>query len=505
MRRPALCILAMAWLAAAPPAGGWPPGRMLVGYYASWAVYGRDYHVPDIPAEKINIINYAFANIRDGQIVLGDPYADTERWYPGDSWEPDSLRGSFHRLQILKRAHPHVRTLISVGGWTWSTHFSDVALTPASRARFAASCVDFVRRYGFDGIDIDWEYPVSGGLPGNAYRPEDRENYTLLLAELRARLDAAGDYLLTAAAPASPLVIANIEVELIHPFLDWINVMTYDFHGPWGGELDPVTNFNAPLHPAAGDPSPEPARSSFNLAAAVRAYLDLGVPPEKIHPGLAFYGRGFGQVANAHEGLFAAYQGPSWNGTWEAGVFDFWDLREHYIDLNGYVSHRHEGAGVPWVHNPGAGVMISYDDPSSIAAKGEYINAAGLGGAMFWEFSGDREAELLDAIYATIVAGASAPPAPGPPDGWPLVRVLSAQPWCSGQALRLDLALRAPADVRVALHDPAGRELRVLVDGPSRPGVRVLRWDGRDLPSGVYWIAASGEGRNGSVRVLRVR
>ena len=378
--------------------------RNIVGYYTSWSVYVRNYHVTDIPPEQINIINYAFANIANGEIVLGDPYADTQLFYAGDSWEQDSLRGCFHQLQILKAQYPHLKTLISVGGWTWSHYFSDVALTPQSRSIFAASCVEFIQEYGFDGVDLDWEYPVSGGLPTNIYRPEDRENFTLLLAELRSQLDAAGDYLLTIAAPASPYIIDNIEVELIHPYLDWINIMTYDLHGPWGGDPDPVTGFNSALYPAEDDPFPEPYHSQFNLAAAVQNYLEFGVPSEKINPGLAFYGRAYGGVPAENNGLYQTYWGPASDGTWENGVYDYWHLDSGYINQNGYTAHWHDQAQVPWLYNPATQIMISYDDPASISAKCAAIISADLGGAMFWEFSGDKWGDLLPVVYNDLIA-----------------------------------------------------------------------------------------------------
>src|SRR5205823_5679300 len=118
-------------------------------------------------------------------------------------------------LQKLKQKHPHLKTLISVGGWTLSGPFSDAALTEKSRSKLAKSCVAFMLRYGFDGVDIDWEYPGGGGLPGNKSRVEDRQNFTLLLAELRRQLDEQGKgdkkhYLLTIAAPCGPAVYANI-------------------------------------------------------------------------------------------------------------------------------------------------------------------------------------------------------------------------------------------------------------------------------------------------------
>ena len=393
-----------------------PAEKKIIGYFTSWSVYGRDYHVPDIPAEHISHINYAFANISNGAgtIILGDPYADIDKWYPGDSWDPDSLRGCFHQLQILKGNHPHVKTLISVGGWTWSAYFSNIALTEQSRHTFAHSCMEFITEYTFDGVDIDWEYPVSGGLSTNIYRPEDRENFTLLLAELRDQLDSletahGREYLLTIAAPANPDITDNIEVDLIHQYLDWVNIMTFDFHGPWMGTLDPVTNFNSALHVAPDDPLPEPYHSAFNLEAAVDEYIARGTPVEKVHPGLAFYGRGFGSVENINNGLFADYNGPCWQGTWETGVFDYWDIAENYEDINGYTSYWHDDAKVPWLFNPTQNVMISYDNPQSMTEKGLFINDRDLPGAMFWEFSGDRDGVLLSTIF-NVLGGGFQPP-----------------------------------------------------------------------------------------------
>ncbi|MBC8277923.1 MAG: T9SS type A sorting domain-containing protein [FCB group bacterium] len=393
-----------------------PVNKRIIGYFTSWSVYGRDYHVPDIPAEMITHINYAFANI-DGNtstIMLGDAYADIDKFYPGDSWDPDSLRGSFHQLQILRGNHPHLKNFISVGGWTWSTYFSNVALTEQSRHNFAYSCMEFITEYTFDGIDIDWEYPVSGGLSTNITRPEDRENFTLLLAEIREQLDSlevvnGQEYLLTIAAPANPAIIANIEVELIHQYLDWINIMTFDYHGPWMGDPDQVTNFNTPLHIVPEDPTPEPYYSTFNLEAGVNAYLALGVPADKIQPGLAFYGRGYASVANTNNGLFADYNGPAWQGTWEGGVFDYWDIAANYEDVNGYTSYWNDDAKVPWVFNPNTAVMISYDNPQSITEKGQYILEQDLAGAMFWEFSGDKYHVLLETIFETLEGGYAPP------------------------------------------------------------------------------------------------
>ena len=232
-----------------------PSDKRIIGYFPAWGIYEREFNVADIDADKVTHINYAFANVVGGECALGDPWGDVEKPMGDDTLETP-LRGNFHQLQILKENHPGLKTLISVGGWTWSSGFSALAMTAASRAKFATSCVKFMKEYGFDGIDIDWEYPVGGGLDSGA--PEDRQNFTLLLEELRATLDAQGaadgdaHYLLSIAAPAGPAIIANLEVDKIHPALDYINVTTYDFHGTW----ETSTNFNAPLYAASDDPSP---------------------------------------------------------------------------------------------------------------------------------------------------------------------------------------------------------------------------------------------------------
>ena len=216
--------------------------------------------------------------------MLGDPFADVEKVYPNAASQVDDgerRNGNFGELRRLKRQYPHLKTLISVGGWTWSDKFSDVALTAESRQKFARSCVDFMRKYGFDGIDIDWEYPVGGGEEGNLNRPEDKQNFTLLLRALQEKIqkkEAADgrDYLLTIAAPAGAEQYNNLELDQIHQHVDWINVMTYDYHGSWESQ----TNLHAPLYSATGDPSPD--AQNWNVDATISGYRNKGVPANKL-------------------------------------------------------------------------------------------------------------------------------------------------------------------------------------------------------------------------------
>ncbi len=384
----------------------------MIAYFPSWAVYARNYHVTDIPAEHVTHINYAFANIVDGRVVLGDSYADIDRFYPGDCWNEGCRRGSFHQLEILRQEYPHVRTLISVGGWTWSNHFSDVALTANSRQLFAQSCVDFISQWRFDGVDLDWEYPVCCGEPGNVERPQDKQNFTLLLSAIKVKLDSMEqadqrEYLLTIATHAVDLD-THYELPQIADIVDWINVMTYDFHGPWspGQEL---TNFNSALHAASDDPTPEPERSEWTSAGSISAYLDRRVAPEKLCLGMAFYGRGFAGASGGNNGLFQPYTGVSQSGTWENGSYDYWDLAQNYVNQNGYARFFHADARVPWLYQAAAHVFISYDDSLSIAEKGSYIRQMNLGGAMCWELSADRNDVLIaSAVRAMRCNGAEA-------------------------------------------------------------------------------------------------
>ena len=363
--------------------------RKIVAYYTAWATYGRNYQVAEIPADKITHINYAFANIANGECVLGDSYADIDKAFAGDTWDQGALRGNFNQLQKLRQEHPRLKTLISIGGWTWSKNFSEAAATPQSRDAFVTSCVDFMKQYGFDGIDVDWEYPVSGGLyPGVA---ADKPNYTALLADFRQALDAeeradGRDYYLTIAAPAGPTTIPNLEADKMGSALDWMNLMSYDFHGSW----DPITGHNAPM-----SVGPKDTATGFSVSDAVDAYLATGFPANKLVLGVPFYGRGWEGVSATDAGLYQPARGAS-VGTWEKGVFDYHDIVANYLPT--MTRYWDEAAQVPYLYDPARGLWITYDDPQSMKAKTDFIKERGLGGAMFWELSNDRTYQLLDTL-----------------------------------------------------------------------------------------------------------
>jgi chitinase len=373
--------------------------RRIIGYYASWESKTKRYTPADIPAELLTHVNYAFGLIdSDGRAMLGDAATDIGHADPSAS---DDLGGNFLQLKQLKERHPDGRTLISIGGWTGSGRFSDAVATERKRRAIVASCVElFLTRWPgvFDGIDIDWEYPVCCGMPGNSYRPEDRQNCTLLFGELRRQLDALGAetgrrYLLTAAMPAGrKLPVGCFELRESAVILDWINVMTYDMDG---SERSGVTNFNAPFRPTRQDLRPPAEREAASVEGTVRVYEEQGVPRERIVVGVPFYGRDFTGVPAGNNGLYQPFAA--------AKSVAYHAIAANYLPT--YQRFRHPEADVPWLYDARSGTMLSYDDPASIARKTDYVIDEGLGGIMVWEISGDTaDRSLLTTISSRLRA-----------------------------------------------------------------------------------------------------
>jgi len=355
----------------------------VVGYLAAWGTRGGT-TIAALPAERLTHILYAFGAVTpDGRAALGNPCLDVGEC-PDTVTPPAVAGGNFAALRALKARHPHLKLVPSFGGWSGSRRFSDVALTDSSRKHFASSAVSlYIGRWPglFDGIDIDWEFPVTGGDPQATKRPEDRENYTLLLAELRRQLDSAGardgrHYELSIAASANPSAVKNLEVPRLAELLDFVGVMTYDYHT--GGAF---AHFNAPLYAAKDDPTP-----AFTTDSTVRTYLAAGLPRAKLFTGVPFFGRSWSNVAATNDGLFQ----PGTPGNvrdWPVGTMTALGARQP--EANGFTRHWSAEARVPWYYDPARQVFLSYEDSASIAAKGDFVRERGLGGVIIWQLGGD--------------------------------------------------------------------------------------------------------------------
>jgi chitinase len=408
-----------------------PPGeRRIVGYFAQWGIYGRQYFVKNVDtsgsAARLTHINYAFANIVNNRPLVGvtqqgvgDAWADYVRSTPagesvdgvGDMWNTP-LRGNWGQLKKLKAKYPHLKVLISLGGWSWSGGFSDAAL-PQNRQSFVAECIrvfidgdlPVVDNAGgpgvlagvFDGIDLDWEYPIGicVGQPGCRSRPEDPQNFVELVAEFRRQLDVKGAqtgrrYELTAAVAAGIDKIERMVIAPLVPHLDVISVMSFDFFGGWNATGP--TAFQSALFAWSGMPSTSPLNNYYS-DFAIQQWRSRGFPANKILLTVPFYGRGWTGVTNANDGLNQPAQGPA-PGDFpeEPGVRSYKNLK-----LLGYPAFRHPEAQAYWIFN--GSTFWSFDDPVSLTNKANYVKAQGLGGMMFWNLTDDTaNGELINAI-----------------------------------------------------------------------------------------------------------
>ncbi len=327
----------------------------------------------EIAAGKLTRINYAFANIADGEIVEGFSH-DAE---------------NFAVLTGLKTANPRLKVLVSVGGWTWSGAFSAMAQTAAGRRKFIDSTARFVRKYNLDGIDVDWEYP---GLPGigNPFRPEDRENYTALLRELRIRFDAEQKtlhrrLLTSVAAGASADFLAHTDMRAVAREVDTINLMSYDYYEP---SSSAITGHHAPLFPNPADPNGVSADTS------VKAFLAAGVPARKLVLGVPFYGHAWSDVGSAAHGLFQPGKPAGLDASYRNIVATLLNA--------GYVRYWDPIAAAPYLYSAATRTFVSYEDVESVTRKSHYALQQHLGGVMFWEYHSDSDQALLNAIYATL-------------------------------------------------------------------------------------------------------
>jgi chitinase len=377
-----------------------------VGYFTQWGIYSRGFHVKDLvtsgSAGRMTVLNYAFGNVdASGQCVSFDPWADWQVPFTADQTVtgvadvPGQFAGNFNQLRQLKQKYPNLKVQISLGGWTGSAHFSDAVLTDAARRKFAASCIDLFIKGNlpglapgtaagiFDGIDFDWEWPGSEGNAGNTVRPEDRQNYTLMAQEFRRQLDAYGRtvhkrYSLTAFLAADPAKQdAGYEVRKVMRTLDFATVQGYDMHGTW----EMVTNHQSALYPPKG----EPQNPDFTVSRAINALIARGAPRSKLVVGVPFYSYGWTDLeSTANHGLFQTAKALP-PGSAVAGQEDYRILKG--LPAQGFKVYRDRRAGFSWLFD--GKTFWTYDDPTVMSWKTDYIRDQHLGGAMAWSLDAD--------------------------------------------------------------------------------------------------------------------
>jgi len=423
------------------------------GYYTQWSVYSGftlKSVIDNGDASHLNEIDYAFINVApettgklggtDQYVPVADtpiecrsidPWADYQMPFGGvgqpasidgsaDDWS--GLQGNFKQILELKAKYPNIKVIASLGGFTLSDWFSDAALTEQTREHLVQSCVNMLingnlpglpegaAKGVFDGIDVDWEYP---GVPGDhattlppvagpTARPDDTKNFTALLREFRSQLDQAAatspingkkpHYLLTAALSANPSTIAKLQVKDISRTLDQLDVMDYDFHGPW--EATGPTDFQSELYPS---PKETPA-NQFSVDSSINTYLAAGADRGKLIVGVPFYGHGWTGVQDG--GTHGLYQ-PATGPTAADGGTATWNV----VSKLGYQPYRDPTTGGYWVYDPASTNLYVIDDPTEIVQKMQYVTQRGLGGAFYWSLDGDDSAGSLGAAVDLGLAG----------------------------------------------------------------------------------------------------
>ena len=384
-----------------------------ITYFSNWAQYregGGKFFPEQIDASLFTHINFAFAMFGFESWSVDPTETRTgEQRYTGDykiqpvEWNDEDVL--FPALQSLKQKNPNLKTLLSIGGWSFNTCddtpesagtkypygpytcqlFSKMAADPSGRTQFVKSVIDYCKKHGFDGVDLDWEYPGDSKRGGQA---ADYDNYLALLQELRQT--AGGSFLITIASSAVPKGSKKGDeffqwLAQCGQYLDWFNVMSYDYHGAFDDPQTMGTGANAPL---LEDFVPN---GTFYVEHTVDAYLKAKIPKEKIVLGLATYGRSY-VVADRTDGFGKPFSsaGPAGPATLTPGVLSYFEILEKIDSGELDVQKWDEDTLTPYAYSTKTGLWVTYDNEKSLGYKVSYLIEKELGGAMVWAVDLDK-------------------------------------------------------------------------------------------------------------------
>ncbi|KAE9407810.1 hypothetical protein BT96DRAFT_914466 [Gymnopus androsaceus JB14] len=355
-----------------------------VAYFTNWGIYAANFQPTNIIPSTLSHILYAFADVSPdtGVISLTDLYADEQKHFATDSWADtgNNLYGCLKQLYLLKLANRNLKVLLSVGGWTYSQagHF-DFVTDPTKRDAFTTSAISYIENFGFDGIDLDYEYPAN---------QEQGQGFSDLITELRAAFDSLaaqkGDsttYQLTAAVSANASTYQWLNIPQMDAALTYWNLMAYDYAGSWLSFSDNQANLF------------DGQRLGINTDMAVKGYVAAGASIGKINMGIPLYGRAFENTA----GLGQPYSGIG-PGTFEAGVYQY-----KVLPFAGASVFENTTDVTSYSYNPTTRELVSYDTPNIVKLKAQYIKTNGLAGAMYWDLIRQDAADTSTSLIQNVL------------------------------------------------------------------------------------------------------
>ena len=334
---------------------------------------GKHWTAEDVKGNELTSLIIAFAHIENGtEVVVQDM----------DASKPNAFLNLPEELKKLKKTYPKLQINLSVGGWG-ADGFSDMAFTKENRAKFIESLITNMKKFGFDGVDIDWEYPVNGGWGTIKSVPEDKQNFTALMTEIREAFDKLGketgkSYGLSFAAAAGFWYFDSVELVKVAQVVDYVKLMTYDFYGGWSETTGHLSNLY------------DNKENDISDDMIVKAYLAQGVPKEKLMLGVPLYGRAWKGVKNGGtNGLYQAHGGDVYpDGVTQDDIA--------LLLKQGYKRYWDDKAKVPYLYN--GDVFVTYEDAESLKAKAKYVKDMDLAGIMVWEYAHNIKADLFKVI-----------------------------------------------------------------------------------------------------------
>lgn len=331
-------------------------GYISAVYYSNWSVYKNQHFPQDVNVTQLSHVFYAFmkADEKLGKVKLSDTWSDTELAMGGE-------HGCLKKWNQIKKKHRHLKFIMSVGGWGTHQSFQQTVKSEARMANFVESIVELVETYKFDGVDIDWEYPSS---------PEEGKKLCELLEWLRLALDSIRSNLsLSVAAPGSTHHLRNFDIRRMDAVLSFWNVMCYDFAGSSWSEK---TGYHLNLYGANGD-------TSLNADEILIHYIRGGVHPQKLVMGMPLYGRSFYSPSRANIGSHFNKKLPL-----PTDIVDYRDIP--------YDNEEYDRAKVAaYTYDDEQEILITYDNPQSVAEKAKYVERLNLRGGFWWDLKGESD------------------------------------------------------------------------------------------------------------------